>query len=104
GDDAELVSVPRAEMTDSQRDAFGYVRLAPVGRAEPHGRRDVEHQPGYEHALREVKAHVGLAGPGRDVPVDSTHVVAGNVRTHLGQLGPRPVLRRPVIAGQETLA
>ena len=88
--DAEPVAAPRGDVPDRERDALGDVRLAPVGGAELHRRRRVEHEPGDEHALGEVDADVRLAGPGGHVPVDPAHVVAGLVRPHLRQLGARP--------------
>ena len=70
-DHAEPVSAPRGHVAERDRDALGDVRLAPVGRPELHRGRGVEHEPGDEHALGEVLAHVRLAGAGGHVPVDA---------------------------------
>jgi hypothetical protein len=90
-------------MAERDGDPFRDVGLAPVGGAELHRRRGVEHEPADEHTLGEVLAYVRLAGPGRDVPVDSPHVVAGDVRSDLGQLGPVTVDERAVVAGEQAL-
>ena len=88
-DDAEPVTAPCREVAERDRDAFGDVRLAPVGGAELHRRRDVEHEPGDEHALGEVDAHVRLARARGHVPVDAAHVVARDVRPDLRELRAR---------------
>ena len=68
------------------RDALGDVRLAAVGGAEGHRRRDVEQQPRGQRALRDVDPDVGCGHPGGRVPVDAPDVVAGLVRPDLGEL------------------
>ena len=64
GDHAEPVAAPCRDVADGQRDALGDVGLAPVGGAEGHRGRDVEHQPGGQRALADVHAHVRLLHPG----------------------------------------
>ena len=100
-DRAEPVAAPRRRIADRDRDAFGDVGLAPVGGAERHRRRRVEHEPRDEHALGELDAHVRLAGARRHVPLDPAHVVARLVRTHLPQLAADTGERRPVVAGEQ---
>ena len=82
-DEPEPVPAPRRGVADRERDAFGHVGLAPLGRAERHRGRRVEDEPGDEDALGELDADVRLAGAGGDVPVDPADVVAGLVRAHL---------------------
>ena len=52
----------------------------------------------FDRALGDVRAHVRLAGPRGDVPVDPADVVADHVRPHLGELGAVAEHRRPVVA------
>ena len=108
-DEAQPVATLRGEMTHGDGHAFGDVRLAAVGRAERHRRGDVEQQPRREGALRDEDTHVRDGRPGGDVPVDPADIVAGLVRTHLGELeatpevagavlpGTRPRIRRPTL-------
>ena len=56
------------------------------GRAEAHRRRDVDDEPGLEVAVGDLVADVGLAGAGRDVPVDAADVVARLVQPRLAGL------------------
>ena len=90
-------------MTDRDRDAFGHIRLAPVGRSKVHRRGGVEQEPRDEHALREIDADVRLTGACGDVPVDAAHVVARHVRTKLRKLGAVTEARRPVVAREHAL-
>ena len=100
---AEPVAAPRRDVADGERDALGDVDLAPVGGAEGHRGRDVEHQPRRQRALADVHAHVRLLQPRGRVPVDVAHVVAGVVRPDHRQLGAGADLRRQVLAGDEAL-
>ena len=68
-----------------------------------HAGRRVEHDPGHEHALREVDPHVRHGRPRGHVPVDQPDVVAGDVGTHLGELGAPPEQRRAVVAGEQAV-
>ena len=63
--------------------------------------RRVEHDPGRQHALREMDAYVRYARARGDVPVDPPHVVAGLVRAHLSELGAHAEPRRAVVAGEQ---
>ena len=84
---AEAVALARGEVADRERRALGHVRLAAVRGAEAHRRRDVEQQPRGERALRDLDAHVGVAGARGRGPVDLAHVVAELVGPHLRDLG-----------------
>ena len=86
------------------RHALGEVGLPAVGGAEEHRRRRVEHEPGDEHPLGELDAHVRLAGPRGDRPVDHPDVVARHVPPDHRQLGAVPEQRRAVVAREEALA
>ena len=66
-------------MADCERNAFGDIGLPAIRSAELHRRRGVEHDPGDEHALGELDAHVRHAGASGHVPVDPADVVAGRV-------------------------
>jgi hypothetical protein len=90
-------------MADRDGHAFGHIRLPPVSGAELHRDRRVEHEPRDEHALREIDAHMRLAGARRDVPVDPAHVVAGDVGTHHRELGARPQEIRSEVAREQAL-
>ena len=103
GDEAEPVAAAAGEVAERERDPFGHVGLPPLGGAERHRRRDVEREPGHEHALGEVDADVGLAGPRGHVPLDPADVVAGHVGTHLGELAALAEHGRAVVAGQHPL-
>src|SRR4051794_4160770 len=103
GHDAEPVAAPRGHVADGKRHALGHVGLAPVGGAEGHRGRDVEHEPRGHRALAHVHAHVGLLQPRRGVPVDLAHVVAGEVGPDHGELRARADLRREVLARDEAL-
>ncbi len=101
GEDAEPVAAPRRDVPDRERGAGRDVALAPLGGAEAHRGRDVEHEPGDEHALGEVDAHVRHVRPRRDVPLDQPHVVAGHVRPHLRELGSLAVAGRAELAREQ---
>ena len=90
--DAEPVAAAGRDVADRERDALGDVGLAPVGGAEAHRGRHVEHEPGGQRPLGDVDAHVRLLQPGGDVPVDVADVVA-----RAGRPGSRPARcpRRP---------
>src|SRR5581483_10881928 len=100
-DEAETVAAAGGGMADRKRDALGDVRLAPVGGAEVHRRRRVEYEPGDEHTLRELDAHVRRPRAGGDVPVDPAHVVARLVRPHLVELRTEAGEGRAVVAREE---
>ena len=100
---AEPVATPCRDVTDRDRDAVGDVGLAAIAGAELHRRRRVEQEPGDEHALGEVDAHVRLAHARGDVPLHLPHVVAGDVRPNLGELDAVAVLRRSVVAREHAL-
>ena len=89
GDEAEPVAAPAWRGGRARARPLGDVGLSPLGGAERHRRRDVEHEPGHEHALGEVDADVRLAGPRGHVPLDPADVVAGLVGTHLRELAAR---------------
>ena len=101
------VTIPSAvaplgrEVADRQRDALGDVRLAAVGGAEGHRRRDVEQEPRGQGTLGDVDPDVRDRRPGGDVPVDPADVVARLVRPDLGELGATAEVVRPVVAGQQ---
>ena len=101
--DTEPVAAPRREMPDGDRHPFGDVGLAAIRRPELHRGRDVEHEPGDEHALGERDANVRLVRPRRHVPVDAADVVTGDVRANERELGAFAEKRRPIVAGQQTL-
>ena len=65
GQHAQAVAALRGEVADGDRDALGDVRLAAIGGAERHRRRDVEQQPGRQRALRDVDPDVGQRPSGR---------------------------------------
>ena len=90
-------------MADRERNPFGDVGLTALGGAEVHRRGGVEDEPGDEHALGELDAHVRRAGARGDVPVDPADVVAGLVRPHLLQLGADAGERGAVVAGQQAV-
>ncbi len=90
-------------MADGQRHALGDVELAPVGGAERHRSRRVEHHPRRQCPLADVDANVRLAHAGGDVPVDVADVVARVVGADHRQLGAGADLRRQVLAGHEAL-
>ena len=100
-DDTESIATAGRNVAKGQRHAFGHVGLAPVGRAEGHRGRGVEHQPGDQRPLGQVDSNVRLAGPGGGVPVDQADIVARLIGSHLGQLGARPVAGRELVAGQQ---
>ena len=99
-DETEPVAPPACEMAERERHALRHVGLPSLGRSERHRGRDVECEPRHEHALGEVDANVRLAGPRGHVPFDPAHVVAGDVRPHLGELAARAEHRRAVVAGE----
>ena len=87
----EPVAATRRDVTDRDRNAFRDVGLPSVGRTELHRRGRVEHEPGHEHTLGEVHAHMRLAGARSDVPVDVPHVVhRRDVGPHLRELRSLP--------------
>ena len=93
---AEPVAVAARDVAERERRALCDVRLASLGRSELHRHRRVEHDPADEHALGQLDADVRLPCPRGDVPVDVTDVVlAGDVRTYLGELGPSSRARAP---------
>ena len=102
-DRAEPVPAPRRRVADRDRNALGDVRLPPVGRSERHRRRRIEHEPGDEHALGQLDAHVRLAGAGGHVPFDPADVVARLVRTDLPELAADSRERRAIVAGQQAV-
>jgi hypothetical protein len=88
------------QVAEHERHALGDVGLQPLGGAEGHRRRDVEHDPRRQRALGHVQAHVRLAcarGRGR---VDLAHVVADHVRAQLRQLGAGAHTRGAAVARQ----
>jgi hypothetical protein len=93
----------RRDVPDGEGDTLGDVPLAPVGGSEGHRRRRVEQEPHVHCPFRHVRAHVRLAGPRGRVPVDPADVVAGDVRPHLGELGPVAEHPRPVVADEEAV-
>ena len=101
--DPEPIASTRREMPDRDRHALGDVRLPAIGGAELHRQRGVEHQPGDEHALGEVDAHMRLVRPRGHVPVDPPHVVAGRVRAHHGELGAGSEQVRAEVAREQPL-
>ncbi len=100
-DEAEPVATLRGEMTHGDGDAFGDIGLAAVGSAERHRRGDVEQEPRREGALRDEDAHVRDGRPRGHVPVDPADVVAGLVRTDLGELEAAPEVAGAVLPGDE---
>ena len=107
GRPSPMVTIPnrfprlRGDTSDRERNTLRHVGFAPVGGAELHRRRGVENEPGDEHALGKMDAHVRLARAGRDVPVDPAHVVPGRIGADLGELGADPQHGGPVVTGQE---
>ncbi len=99
---AETVSAPRRDVPGRDRDAVSDVDLAPFARAELHRRGRVEHKPCDEHSLGELDADMRFTRSRCHVPFDLAHVVAGDVRTNLGELDTEPVLRRAVVAGEHS--
>ena len=100
-DDAEAVAALGGEVGHRDRHALGHVGLAPVGGAELHRRRAVEHEPRRERPLRDVDADVRDLHPGGDVPVDPPDVVARLVRPDLGELRAAAEVAGPVVPGDE---
>ena len=103
GEHPELVPASRREVAERDCDALGQIRLRPVGGAEAHRGRRVEHEPGDEYALGELDAHVRLARPGGHGPVDHPDVVPGDVPPDHRELGAGPEHRRPVVACEQAL-
>jgi hypothetical protein len=99
--DAEPVAALRGQVADGDRHALRDVGLAPIGCPEGHRRRDVEQEPRRERPLGHVDTDVRDARPGRHVPVDAPDVVAGLVRTDLGELGAAAEVVGAVLPGDE---
>ena len=87
-----------ASVREHVDDALGHVALEPVGGAERHRRRHVQHDPGRQQPLGHLLAHVGDAGARRGGRVDLAHVVAGLVGAQLRELGARAHPGAPVLA------
>ena len=102
-DDPEPVAAPRRDVADRERDAFRDVCLAPIGRAELHRRRRVEHEPRHHHALGELHPHVRLSRARGHVPVELARIVARRVRPDLRELRARAEQHRAVVAGEQPL-
>ena len=90
-------------MSDGDRDPFGDVPLAAIGRAEAHGCRDVEDEPRGQRAFCDIHAHLDGVGTRRRVPVDSANVVCGRPLADLRKLRPDADGRRPVFSGEQTV-
>ena len=96
--------MPARDVAERERDALGDVGLAALGGAERHRRRRVEHEPGDEHALGELDAHVRLARARGHVPVDVADVVlARHVRANLRELACPDRDMGTVVARQQAL-
>ena len=90
----------RRRAGDDLRDAFGDVGLQPVGGAERHRRRDVEHEPGREDPLGDLQAHVRDPGARAGRRVELAHVVADLVGPQLRELRAAADAGREPVAGK----
>ncbi len=82
----ESVLVARGQEADGGGSGKRDLRLRRVLRSEVHRRGEVDDHPRLEVAIRDLVAHVQLAGSGGDVPVDATNIVARLVRTRFAGL------------------
>ena len=90
-----------AEPPEHERDALGDVGLQPLGGAERHRGRDVEHDPRRHRPLGDVQADVRLAAGARGRRrVDVADIVADDIRPQLGELDPETDAGRAPVAGQ----
>ena len=99
-DDADAPAAPDREPRDDLRHSLGDVALEPVGGAERHRGRDVEHQPGGDRALGDLQADVRHAGARAGRGVEAADVVARLVGPQLRDLGAGAEAGREVVAGQ----
>ena len=86
------VAVMGGRRRQERRGLRGAIGLGSALGAEPHARRDVEHQPERQRPLLDEPPDERLPLPGRDVPVEVPHVVARLVGAELRerQSHPRP--------------
>jgi hypothetical protein len=82
----ESVLVARGQEADGGGSGERDLRLRRVLRSEVHRRGEVDDHPRLEVAIRDLVAHVQLAGSGGDVPVDATNIVARLIRTRFTRL------------------
>ena len=100
-DQPDAAGAAHAEPPEHERDALGDVGLQPLGGAERHRRRDVEHDPRRQRPLGHVQADVRLAAGARGRRrIDVADVVADLVRAQLGELDAEADAGGATVAGQ----